>query len=123
MSCSPAEISQASLNAFMGNSYMQELQHSMANNTTLSGLEEVANGVVHPVTKETITKHKKLINDPLLQDDWMKGMCKELGRLSRGYGEKGADLFMDLDEIKTIPKDQVVIYARVVVDYRPQKKI
>ena len=49
----------------------------MANNTTPSGLEEVANSVVHPVTKRTITKYKKLINDPLLQDDWMKGMCKE----------------------------------------------
>jgi hypothetical protein len=58
-------------------------------------------------------------------------MCKELGRLSQGYGEKGTDeyvkvtntvLFMDLDEIKTIPKDQVVTYARIVVDYRPQKR-
>ena len=29
---------------------------------------------------------------------------------------------MDLDEIKTIPRDQVVTYARIVVDYRPQKK-
>ena len=28
-------------------------------------LEEVANGVVYPVTKETITKYKKLIEDPL----------------------------------------------------------
>ena len=68
---------------------------------------------------------------PLLRDDWVKGMCKELGRLAQGYGEKGADdyvkgtntvLFMDLDEIKTIPKEQVVTYARIVVDYRPQKK-
>ena len=61
----------------------------------------------------------------------MKGMCKELGRLAQGYGEKGADdyvkgtntvLFMDLDEIKTIPNDQVVTYARIVVDYQPQIK-
>eukprot|EP00804_Cyclotella_cryptica_P019092 CCRYP_014474-RA/>CCRYP_014474-RA protein AED:0.53 eAED:0.53 QI:0/0/0/0.5/0/0/2/0/121 len=28
-------------------------------------LEHVCNGVVHPVTKETITKYKKLANDPL----------------------------------------------------------
>ena len=61
----------------------------------------------------------------------MKGMCKELGRLAQGHGEEGADdyvtgtntvLFMDLDEIQTIPKDQVVTYARIVVDYWPQKK-
>ena len=103
----------------------------MANNADPSGLKEVASGVVHPITKETITKYKKLINDPLLQDDWMKGMCKELGRLAQGCGEKGTDeyvkgtntvLFMDLDKIKTIPKDLVVTYARIVVDYQPQKK-
>ena len=29
---------------------------------------------------------------------------------------------MDLDEIKNIPKDRVVTYARIVVDYREQKK-
>ena len=105
---------------------MQELQQSMANNATPSRLEEVANGVVHPVTNETITKYKKLVNNPLLRYDWMKGMCKELGRLAQGCGKEVADdyvkgtntvLFMDLDEIKMIPKDQVVIYARIVVDY------
>ena len=30
--------------------------------------EHFANGVVHPVTKETITKYKKLIDDLLLHD-------------------------------------------------------
>ena len=132
MSCPPAGISQAAHNSFMGKSYVQELQQSMKNNTTPSGLKEVANDVVYPVTEEIITKYKTLINDSLLQYYWMKGMCKELGRLAQGYGEKGADdyvkgmntvLFMDLDKIKTIPKDQVVTYARIVVDYRPQKKI
>ena len=58
--------SRIAINIFMGNSYMQELQQSMANNATPSRLEEVANGVVHPVTKETITKYKKFNNDPLL---------------------------------------------------------
>ena len=58
----------------------------MANNADTIGLEMVANGVVHRVTKEMITKYKKLINGPLLQDDWMKGICKEVGRLAQGYG-------------------------------------
>ena len=58
-------------------------------------------------------------------------MCKELGRISQGYGVEGTDdytkgtntvLFIGLDEIKEIPRDQVVTYARIVVDYRPQKK-
>ena len=86
--CPPAGVSQAARNTFIGNAYMQELQQSMVNNATPSGLEEVANGVVHPVTKEMITKYRKLINDPLLRDDWTKGMCKELGRLAQGYRKK-----------------------------------
>ena len=39
------------------------------NDTTL-GPEEVANGVVHPVTKETIAKYKKIIDDPLIRLVW-----------------------------------------------------
>ena len=50
-------------------------------------LEELFNGVVHPVTNETITKYQNLINDPLLRDEWSEAMCKELGRLAQGYGE------------------------------------
>ena len=50
-----------------------------------TSLEECANGVVHPVTKETITKYHKLIEEPLLREVWMKAMCIELGRLAQGY--------------------------------------
>ena len=84
-------MSQAARDAFMGNLYMQEFRQIMTNNADPIRLEAVANGVVYPVTKETITKYKNLINDPLLQDNWIKGMCKELGRLAQGYGEKGTD--------------------------------
>ena len=31
-------------------------------------IEEYANGLVHPVTKETITKYKTLIEYPLFKD-------------------------------------------------------
>jgi hypothetical protein len=87
-------------------------------------LEHTCNGVVHPVTKETITKYEKLANDPLMQDVWTKAMCKELGRLAQGWdGNAGTDtiFFMSHNEIKNIPKDRTVTYARIVVDYRPQK--
>ena len=50
-------------------------------------LEELCNGVVHPITNETITRYQKLINNPLLRDEWSEAMCKELGRLAQGYGE------------------------------------
>jgi hypothetical protein len=52
-------------------------------------------------------------------------MCKELGRLANGWeGEEGTETIesMSIDEIKQIPKDRTVTYARIVVDYRPQKK-
>jgi hypothetical protein len=50
----------------MGNVYMQELQHNTANIAIPVKLEEVVNGVVHPVTKVRITKYKTLISDPPL---------------------------------------------------------
>ena len=50
-------------------------------------LEELCNGVVHPITNETITKYQKLMNNPLLRDEWLEAMCKELRRLAQGYGE------------------------------------
>ena len=61
---SVAGISQAALHKFMGDSYMQELQQSMATNLNPQQVEEVANGVVHPVTNETINKYKKLLMTP-----------------------------------------------------------
>jgi hypothetical protein len=86
--------------------------------------EHCANPVVHPVTKETITKYEKLANDPLLRDVWTAAMSKELGRLAQGFNDtEGTEtiFLMSKDEIKEIPKDRTVTYARIVVDYRPQK--
>ena len=42
------------------------------------GIDKVCNGVVHPITKETITKYNKLMNDPTLKDLWVPAMSKEL---------------------------------------------
>ena len=39
-------------------------------------LSEVCNGVVNPITKETLTNYKKFINCPALRDVWLKAMCK-----------------------------------------------
>ena len=51
-------------------------------------------------------------------------MCIELGRLSNGYKDtKGTQTihYMTHEEIKCIPGDRIVTYARIVVDFRPQK--
>ena len=66
-----------------------------------------------------------MIDEPLLQDVWMKAMCVDLGRLAQGYGgTKGTDTinFMSLDEIPNILADRTVTYARIVVDCREQKE-
>ena len=128
----PCNIKSAALYNLMGKHLESEYSNAYVpqkfNNSPIFSseiaLDHVANGVVHPVTKETITKYEKLANDPLLSDVWCKAMCKELGRLAQGYdGTKGTDtvFFMTKDEIKQIPKDRTVTYARIVVDYRPQK--
>ncbi len=50
----------------------------------LIDIEEYCYGVIHPVTKETITHYRKIIKDPLLKDLWIKAMSKELHRLAQG---------------------------------------
>ena len=79
-----AGIDAAALHQFMGNAFLNEMKRTTTSYHPL-GPEEVANGVVRPVTKEIITKYKTLINDPLLRNVWSKAMCKELGRLCQGY--------------------------------------
>ena len=86
--------------------------------------EEICKGVVHPITKETITKYEKLINDPALSDVWTEAMCRELDRLAQGSDNvEGTDTeeFLTLDNIRNISADRKVTYARIVVNYRPHK--
>ena len=88
---------------------------------TVFNIEEVANGVVHPIKNKTVTKYQNLIDEPLLREVWMKAMCVELGRLAQGYKyKKGTETvkFMTWKEINQIPADRTVTYARIVVDYR-----
>ena len=54
----------------------------------------------------------------------MKAICVELGRLSQWYKytkETYTIHFLTLEEIKKIPGDCTVTYARIVVDYCLQK--
>ncbi len=92
----------------------------------LPDLQHFAAPVVHPVTGETITSYKKLAHDDVLGDTWRRGFGKEFGNLCQGddlTGEKGTNALhvMSHADITQIPSDRVVTYARIVVDYRPQK--
>ena len=66
----------------MRNAFIEEMRQTVKVYDTLFSPDEVVNGVVHPVTKETITKYKQLIADPITRKVWEKAMCKELGRLT-----------------------------------------
>jgi hypothetical protein len=126
----PHLIPQDALNAFATSSLHQcsnaFIPHKFAP-TSAPDLEHFANPVVHPITGETIDKYEKLANDPIMRDVWTTAFGKELGSLAQGDNKTGAAgtdtvFFMNHDEIKNIPKDRTVTYARVVVDYRPQKQ-
>jgi hypothetical protein len=88
-------------------------------------IEDVCNGVVHPITKETITKYTKLMDNPALKALWVPAMSKELHRLAQG--KEGVTVstntifYLTHDEIRRIPKDRTVTYARIVINHRPQK--
>ena len=51
-------------------------------------LQGLCCGVVYPVTRETITKYKKLMEYPIKTQVWTRSMSKKLGRLSQGFGEE-----------------------------------
>ena len=125
----PANISQMALHAVLGAALVAETAGIFAPRKLADialtyappvDLEEMANGVVHPVSKETMTKYAKIIKVLELKDVWLAAMCKELGRIAQGWGDtKGTDTvrFMTHKEIAEIPSDRVVRYARIVCNY------
>ena len=80
-----------------------------------------------PGHRESIANYKKLARDPILREIWTTAMGKEFGNMAQGdkkTGTKGTDsiFVMTHEQIKNIPCDHVVTYARLVVNYRPQKE-
>ena len=66
-----------------------------------------------------------LATDPATRDICTRAMSLELGKLSQGFlNENGTDTvrFMEFDKIRNIPKNRIVSYAQIVVDYCPQKQ-
>jgi hypothetical protein len=90
-------------------------------------IEEVCNGIVHPITKETITKYTKLMDGPALKDLWVPVMSKKLHHLAQG--KEGVTVgtntifYLTHAEIRCILKDQTVTYAQIFIDHHPQKNI
>ena len=87
-------------------------------------LNEMANAVLDETTGDLL-EYRHLIRHPVYQEVWGKSMGKEIGRLAQGLDGvvEGTDTldFITRDEI---PQDRWgdVTYARIVCNYRPEKK-
>ena len=96
------------------------LQHSATHRPTTHCMYNVMNEET-----DEIQNYQKLLKQDSTHEIWAIAMCKELGTLSQGYKGliEGTNtfFFMSHEDIRDIPTDKTVTYARVVVDYRPQK--
>ena len=93
---------------------------------TAAKFEHLAMPMVHPTTGKTISSYKKLMNDPATKEIWQTAFGKDFGGMAQGdnkTGQKGTNAIfvMTHKEIRHIPTDRTITYARVVVDFRPQK--
>jgi hypothetical protein len=66
------------------------------------------------------------MHNPATSEVWQTAFEKDFGGMVQGddkTGQKGTNsiFVMTHDEIKKIPKNQTIMYARVVVNFCPQK--
>ena len=92
-------------------------------------LEHYCAPVVYHVTGVTITQYKKLANDPVTSEIWKEhAFGKEFGRMAQcdaRSGTKGKNCIFVMSHDETAQmraKGKKPTYARVVVDFRPQKE-
>jgi hypothetical protein len=84
--------------------------------------------MVHPTTGKTITSYKRLMNDPKTAETWQTASGKDFGGMAQGDkkpGQTGTNsvFIMTHGEIDIAMKaGHTWTYARMVVDYRPQKE-
>ncbi len=90
--------------------------------------EQYANPLVYPVTRETISSYKKLVNDPATAKVWQTVFGKDFGGMLQGdnkTGQKGTNamLFMMREDIAhALAAGKCFTYANPVVDFCPQKE-
>jgi hypothetical protein len=85
--------------------------------------EHFACPIVHPITGETISSYKKLMNDPATAEMWQTAFGKDIGGMTQGdnkTGQKGmnAMFVMTHDEIyHVLAAGKKFTYGNPVVDY------
>ena len=84
--------------------------------------EHYANPMVHPVTGETISSYKKLMNDPAMAEVWQTAFGKDLGGMAQGdnkTGQKGMNAMCVMtreDIAHALAAGNFFIYANLVMD-------
>ena len=98
----------------------------MGFNTGPMKFEHYACPMVHPVTGETISSYKKLMNDLATAEVWQTAFGKDFGGMCQGDNKMGqkdtnAMFVMNHDDIAiAYHNKKVFTYGNPVVDYRPQ---
>ena len=133
---SPTALHQNVQPRMPGNISIQAMHHVMTleaikvpTNSQWTGpiinIEELCFGVVHPITKETITQYKKLQHDSNLKVIWLPAMSKEIHQLAQSKEgiTKGTNtiFFLTHIEICLKPADRMIKYSHIVIDHQPQK--
>ena len=82
--------------------------------------------VIHPVTEIIITWYREFSRDSTLSEVWTTAFGKEFGNLAQGEQKTGtqgtnAMFVMTPEQIKRIPGDRIITYAKIVANYRSQK--
>ena len=84
--------------------------------------------MVHPTTGETISSYKRLMNDPETAEVWQTAFGKDFGGMAQKdnkTGQKGTNSVFVMTH-KEIDIERATghkwTYARIVVDYQPQKE-
>ena len=90
---------------------------------TRFSLSQHANAIISDTGQAL--EYRDLIQDPNTRERWANSMCNEIGRLAQGRKSTG---LKGTNTLKFIPFQEIpqnrrkdITYARIVVDYRPQK--
>jgi hypothetical protein len=90
-------------------------------------LEHHTMPMVHPVTRETISSYKKLMNDHVTAETWQTAFGKDFQRMCQGDKKlrtvgTNAMFVMTPKDVKNMPPKRFATYAKTVVDFCPQKE-
>ena len=86
-----------------------------------------SNPMVHPVTGETISSYKKMMNDPATTEVWQTACGKDFGGMVQGdnkTSQKGTNAMLVMtrkDIAHALAEGKFFAYANPVLDFCPPK--